>query len=166
LPPAGWYPDAHGQNRYWDGQQWTEHLAPPAPIARPTLLTRDRSPAFWWALVAALVMVIGGFGPWATAFNVIDVSGTRGDGWIVIGAAAIAAGLLWVSPRGAGPILAVLAGVGGLIVGVIDFNDIASRSALVHPAWGIYAVIAGSGALGIASVAMLVSQGPMGSGGR
>ncbi len=23
-PPAGWYPDAKGTNRWWDGQQWTE----------------------------------------------------------------------------------------------------------------------------------------------
>jgi hypothetical protein len=29
LPPAGWYPnpEAPGQ-RYWDGQRWTEHIAP------------------------------------------------------------------------------------------------------------------------------------------
>lgn len=28
--PAGWYPDpdADGQQRYWDGEQWTEHRAP------------------------------------------------------------------------------------------------------------------------------------------
>lgn len=31
--PAGWYPDASAQNlqRYWDGQQWTEHTAPLQP---------------------------------------------------------------------------------------------------------------------------------------
>jgi hypothetical protein len=29
---AGWYPDqATGMNRYWDGQQWTQHYAPPQP---------------------------------------------------------------------------------------------------------------------------------------
>lgn len=29
--PAGWYPDPEnvGQQRYWDGQQWTEHRTPP-----------------------------------------------------------------------------------------------------------------------------------------
>ena len=28
LPPAGWYPDPGGtsQQRYWDGNTWTEHL--------------------------------------------------------------------------------------------------------------------------------------------
>lgn len=40
--PAGWYPQADGRQRYWDGQQWTEHFAPaqgtvpaPAPAAAP-----------------------------------------------------------------------------------------------------------------------------------
>jgi hypothetical protein len=28
--PAGWYPQNDGQQRYWDGQQWTEHFAPGA----------------------------------------------------------------------------------------------------------------------------------------
>lgn len=29
--PAGWYPDPSGApgQRYWDGQQWTDHAAPP-----------------------------------------------------------------------------------------------------------------------------------------
>ena len=26
--PAGWYPQQDGRQRYWDGQQWTEHFAP------------------------------------------------------------------------------------------------------------------------------------------
>lgn len=26
--PAGWYPTSDGQLRYWDGAQWTRHLAP------------------------------------------------------------------------------------------------------------------------------------------
>lgn len=36
-PPAGWYPDPEqaGQQRYWDGQQWTEHRAPAAGQATP-----------------------------------------------------------------------------------------------------------------------------------
>ena len=30
LPPAGWYPDPGGgsDQRYWDGQGWTEHTTP------------------------------------------------------------------------------------------------------------------------------------------
>jgi len=33
--PAGWYPQADGQLRYWDGQQWTEHFAPGVPAVTP-----------------------------------------------------------------------------------------------------------------------------------
>jgi len=35
--PAGWYPQADGRQRYWDGERWTEHFAPGAPAgANPT----------------------------------------------------------------------------------------------------------------------------------
>jgi hypothetical protein len=30
-PPAGWYPDGAGQQRYWDGDTWTDHVAPLTP---------------------------------------------------------------------------------------------------------------------------------------
>jgi hypothetical protein len=35
--PAGWYPQPDGQQRYWDGQQWTENFAPgaTAPVMMP-----------------------------------------------------------------------------------------------------------------------------------
>jgi hypothetical protein len=29
----GWYPDAEGTVRWWDGQQWTEQVAPPRTSA-------------------------------------------------------------------------------------------------------------------------------------
>ena len=34
-PPAGWHPDPQGQAalRYWDGQQWTEHVSDGQPTA-------------------------------------------------------------------------------------------------------------------------------------
>lgn len=34
--PAGWYPQPDGQQRYWDGQQWTEHFAPGVAQAAQT----------------------------------------------------------------------------------------------------------------------------------
>ncbi|QNA93053.1 MULTISPECIES: DUF2510 domain-containing protein [unclassified Microbacterium] len=37
--PAGWYDDGSGRQRWWDGQQWTEHFAPDA--AAPA----DQTPA-------------------------------------------------------------------------------------------------------------------------
>ena len=36
-PPEGWYPDTTGQQRYWNGEAWTEHVATPvAPVKKPT----------------------------------------------------------------------------------------------------------------------------------
>ena len=34
--PAGWYPQPDGQQRYWDGGQWTGDLAPGAEVAGTT----------------------------------------------------------------------------------------------------------------------------------
>jgi hypothetical protein len=83
--PAGWYPDPHAedQQRYWDGNAWTEHQAPlvqqqptrPTPPGQPTwsaapqgvadaptapLAAKQKKP-LWrrtWVLVAAGVIVV------------------------------------------------------------------------------------------------------------
>lgn len=36
-PPAGWYPNPYDRSteRYWDGQNWTDHLRPVAPPPPP-----------------------------------------------------------------------------------------------------------------------------------
>ncbi|GAA5202466.1 DUF2510 domain-containing protein [Microbacterium jejuense] len=33
--PPGWYDDGHGALRWWDGAQWTEHVAQPDPEPSP-----------------------------------------------------------------------------------------------------------------------------------
>ncbi|MDQ7879577.1 DUF2510 domain-containing protein [Microbacterium sp. QXD-8] len=33
--PPGWYDDGHGALRWWDGQQWTEHVAQPDAESSP-----------------------------------------------------------------------------------------------------------------------------------
>jgi hypothetical protein len=45
--PAGWYPQPDGQQRYWDGQQWTENFAPgAAPVGPPATGGEPARPAF------------------------------------------------------------------------------------------------------------------------
>lgn len=40
--PAGWYDDGSGRQRWWDGQQWTEHFAPEvADAATPEVPPTD-----------------------------------------------------------------------------------------------------------------------------
>ena len=39
-PPAGWYADARGGQRYWDGSAWTDHTAPaPSAAVAPVIYT-------------------------------------------------------------------------------------------------------------------------------
>jgi hypothetical protein len=155
--PAGWYPDAHGAMRWWDGEDWTDDVAPPpAPPAPRT--TARRPPAFWCAIAGAALMVAGGLGPWATTLRVVDVSGTEGDGVLVIGAALLALAVLVVSPRDAAPVVALLAGIGGAIVGFVDLADINSRGSFARPAWGIYMVLLSSGTLFVSSIVLLLQR--------
>ena len=74
--PAGWYPQADGQQRYWNGESWTEHVAPGVltqPVSgsswKPTQLAAPRSrfgkaAAFGWgglALTALIGALSSGF---------------------------------------------------------------------------------------------------------
>src|SRR4051812_7560182 len=156
--PPGWYPDQHGVIRYWDGYTWTHDIVPPPAPASVT--TTSRPPAFWCAIAAAALMVVGALGPRATAtvLQVVEVNGTQGDGWLVIGAALVAAIVLFASPRDAGPVVALLAGVGGEIVGFVDLADVEARGALVAPAWGLYLVLASSAGLVIASLVLIAQR--------
>lgn len=66
----GWYPDAQqpGQQRYWDGQRWTEHVAPLAALpagyggypagyqAGPPTTPDGQQLAGWWQRVGAQVI--------------------------------------------------------------------------------------------------------------
>ncbi len=64
-PAPGWYPDATGQQRWWDGFAWTEHVASPAAYSagaygsaeRPQLPagTPTSRPWVWVVAVAAIV---------------------------------------------------------------------------------------------------------------
>ncbi len=44
LPQAGWYQDPDGATRWWDGQQWTDHLQ---PVATPAPAPGDPGSAFF-----------------------------------------------------------------------------------------------------------------------
>lgn len=75
-PPAGWYPDPEqaGQQRYWDGQQWTEHRAPvaaqgapqwsPAAAGQPAYTTgaaqQQNQKAMWSMILGILGLVCCG----------------------------------------------------------------------------------------------------------
>lgn len=65
--PPGWYDDRHGSMRWWDGAQWTDQIAPPAPEGAPApepvpdaaaAPRRSRLWILWVALGGFVLLVI------------------------------------------------------------------------------------------------------------
>lgn len=57
--PAGFYPDAQGQMRFWDGTRWTEHTQA-APVAAPPPKKSHTFRNVMLGFIAALVLLVGG----------------------------------------------------------------------------------------------------------
>ena len=118
---------------------------------------------FWWAIGSAIIAVIGSFGPWAKVLGVISVSGTDGDGWIVIVLALVAAGLILLrQQRGSGLWAVAVAFVAAAIAAgtaIYDWNNlngVADASGLVDAGWGIYLAALGSVSLALACIGLLL----------
>lgn len=49
-PPPGWYdePDSPGRERWWDGEQWTEHRRSGGPEASGMSLATSATPEGWY----------------------------------------------------------------------------------------------------------------------
>jgi len=56
--PAGFYPDAQGQMRFWDGTRWTAHTQAPAPAAPAKKSHTFRNVML--GIIAAFVLLVGG----------------------------------------------------------------------------------------------------------
>lgn len=63
--PAGWYPDPEnsGQQRYWDGNAWTENSAPRGASPAPATAAAKK-PVYkhTWFIVVAVLIGLGAFG--------------------------------------------------------------------------------------------------------
>ena len=156
-PPAGWYANPEGLGeRYWTVSEWAQMRAEAVLSTNATASVFADQPQVWWvAVIAGVAMILGGFGPWATAFGLVSVNGTHGDGWFVIAAGGVSVFLLRSEARtrrgGSRLVWAALAGAGGAAVAIADFAQLASTQA-VEPAWGIYAAMLGGIALAVASI--------------
>ena len=115
--PAGWYPQADGQQRYWNGESWTEHVAPGVltqPVSgsssKPTQLAAPRSrfgkaAAFGWGGLA-LTALIG-----ALSSGYSDAAILAGLFALVLGLIALARGRVgWARLRNRA--------AGGVVIGV------------------------------------------------
>jgi len=133
---------------------------------------RPQPKSLWWSAASVILMVVGAFGPWAVVDGIfgvrgVTVRGTAGDGWIVIGAAAVAVVPLlfyarrrrrWLS------VIAFLAAVVAAATAAYDINDLNRLSSqelfgsLVSPGWGLYAALAGSISLALSSIGLMIER--------
>jgi hypothetical protein len=124
-----------------------------------------RPAVFWITVVAAALMVVGGFGPWARVLGIVSVSGTDGDGWFLVPGGVLAGALLarQVTKGGTWPAaLMLLIGLACAVVAFVDLNDIAGVAdektfgSIVDPGWGLYASLVSSVALAVGAALTLL----------
>ena len=93
--PAGWYPDpwVPGGRRWWDGDQWTSHLAPGA--------VPPRRPSTDGFAIASLVLGIMGGSILAIILGFVARSRIKGSGGLKEGSglatAGIVLGFIWIA---------------------------------------------------------------------
>lgn len=152
----GWHPDPSGEfeRRYYDGAQWTEHVARAAAVPAVPLNAR-----VWPALVLAggALAGVAAFMPWAkVTAGIFSASkdGIDGDGQLTVIAGLFAALLGFFSLARSQPLtsgaatFALLLGLGIGGVGVYDYLDVSSTD-IIKPASGLYLTIV-AGALVLA----------------
>ena len=131
-----------------------------------------RSKPVWWAGISLALMVVGAFGPWVKVLGLVTINGTDGggDGWLVIGAAGVAAVLLLIYAKTRRKwllVLPALAGLAGAATTAYDITDISRLSSgslfgaseTFSAQWGIYLALAASLSLILATLILMVRRG-------
>lgn len=172
-PPQGWYPDPQGppgQQRWWDGSLWTEHVraaghavhAPPAESSATSHLTIDS-----WRFIAGvgcLAMLLSPFGPWASALGgLVSRNGfdlVSEDALIMLAFAIGCSALTvqWILSNEARDLGMTLtaAAVGGL--GLYHYLDLQNNHSELAVGWGIYFALAGAGTVILVGFLGLIRQ--------
>jgi hypothetical protein len=121
---------------------------------------------FWVAALAAVGVIIGGIGPWASWLNFVSISGTSVHGWREVGVGAVALAMLGVHRLRGGrlPLIAAcIVGALGLAGAIISINDVQSKGAVtvlgtqyryLNVAWGLYVVLVGTIVLVLSTAAL------------
>lgn len=159
--PAGWYPEPGrpGTQRYWDGEQWTEHRASlsGAKTAAPEMrLTNGWG--LWTAIAGAILVVIGSSGDWVTAGNE-SVSGLSRDGAITAVAAVVAILILALAHTKRWALITggILGGL-CLLIGIIDVGDVTGTEEVFGPdlevGWGLWLTTIAGGVIVIGVIGL------------
>lgn len=155
---AGWYPDPDRpqSQRYWDGETWTDQIA---PLAVPKDAATDGVATRTWpkltAYLGAAAIIVGTLGPWGTTV-LESISGTSTGGkWCAF--AGVVALILLAARRVV--LFNVLIGIGVGLEGLNRISNVNSYSVhalgqTIHPAsvgWGLYLLVVGCVALIVGS---------------
>jgi len=173
MAAPGWYddPNVPGGKRWWDGTQWTEHVAEPGPGAAP-YAPRPAEPAGPYppariavaavAGLAAILLIVGSIGTWVsveTTGGPFHIGASRGgldrDGAITLVLAILSLILIGVWAARVGPPQArvALAGVAaffgllGVIIAIVDIADVESNgNSIVESSagWGLWLCLVAS----------------------
>ena len=172
MTSPGWYddPNAPGTKRWWDGSQWTDHVARPT---MPAPAEKGPYPPARFVLAAvgglcAVLLIVGSVGTWVSVqtTGTFHLAASRGgldrDGAITLVLAILALVLIavWAGrlgpPAARIPLAAVAAflAVIGVIVAIADIADVESAGSSVVEAsagWGLWVCL-------VASVALLATM--------
>jgi hypothetical protein len=122
--------------------------------------------SLWLASLASLGMIVGGVGPWATAFGVVSLSGTSMHGWRAVMVGAVGLAMLGLHQLRGARLPLIVAGVAaalGALQAIATLGKINSGGAVtvlgqqyryLDPAWGLYLVLASAIALVCSAVAL------------
>lgn len=115
----------------------------------------------WWGVGSALLMIVGGLGPWVVVGAKTLAHGTSNDGALLIGLGVVAGGLLlWRGGSARWPaIVALVLGVLGTVITIADIGSVSGDSfaaAIADPGWGLYLDLAASISLAVAGLVLLV----------
>jgi hypothetical protein len=139
--------------------------APPQRMPLPAAIKPD-TVYLWLAAASALGVIIGAVGPWASAWGVVQLSGTEMHGWREVAIGVIALALLAVFRWRGGALVLVLVAVDGWIgaagatSAIAKINEHATltilgfRYTFLTPAWGLYLVFGASLALACCASAL------------
>jgi hypothetical protein len=116
---------------------------------------QQRTGNFWLYVTACGLMIVGAFGPWATALGgLVKRSGVDGgDGWILVIGAAVAVALLVTGATKRKMIAAAVVGALCSVVAIYDLTDakkiVDDAEGLVDVGWGLYLSVAASVAVAV-----------------